>query len=191
MTKFIITNYKYNIKYDLNYDTFSNFIQSLKESKKYYYDLCNKNNINTHNFDFQYIKNIDILQGELLKYFILINNDNYQEQYIVLDDDIRDLCEYILSVNNNCNYSFLINFNYLTYEIMSELLYEYAENKYKRLDINKYNINDFEFRDLEISNFLDNLNYETIHERELRKLLENLYDVCITNINNYEFIVVD
>ena len=184
---FTIKNHKYNIEYDIKFDTFSNFIQSLKESKKYFYDLCNKNNINTHNFDFQYIKNIDILQGELLKYFILINNDNYQEKYIILNDDIRNLCEYILS-EDDCYYSFLINLNYLTYEIMSELLYEYAKNKYKGLYLN---INNFEFRDLEISNFLDNLNYETIYERELRELLENLYDVCTSTINNYEFVVVD
>ena len=61
MSIYHIINEKYNINFDLKLDSFYNFIDSLKESKKYYYDYCKAENINIIDFDNEYIDNINIL----------------------------------------------------------------------------------------------------------------------------------
>ena len=84
----------YDVNFDLKFDSFYNFIESLKESKKYYHDYCNSENIK--DFDNEYIDNINILKGELLKYFILITNDNDVEKYVIINDTIKDLHNYMI-----------------------------------------------------------------------------------------------
>ena len=74
MNIYSISNEKYNINFDLKSDSFHDFIEALKESRKYYHDYCNLKNINIKDFDNEYIDNINILKGELLKYYILITN---------------------------------------------------------------------------------------------------------------------
>ena len=117
MATYHIINEKYNINFDLKLDTFYNFIESLKESKKYYYDYCNLKNINIKDFDNEYIDNINKLEGELLKYYILITNDDNVEKYIIINDIIRDLHNYMIKIIkeycifNDCQ---IIGFNHLT-----------------------------------------------------------------------------
>ena len=41
MNIYHINNKKYNVNFDLKLDSFYIFIESLKESRKYYYDYCN------------------------------------------------------------------------------------------------------------------------------------------------------
>ena len=69
-TYYNIINSKYNITFDLKFDSFYNFIESLKESKEYYYNYCEKNNIDVKDFDNEYIDNINILKSDLLKYLL-------------------------------------------------------------------------------------------------------------------------
>jgi len=266
MSLFTIKNNKYDINYNLNFISFSNFIQSLKESKKYYHDLCKKDNINIHDFDYQYVKNINILQGELLKYFILISNDNHSEKYINITDDIRDFYNFMIEQLNisynseNKKYMFInidkitaintqynglvssfytnhtlvleyvrkININNLTKFDMSLLLNIYLDNYENNMnfrkedflnkfkisgplpdnlkpttynDINDYhiicynlrkNINEFniQYNQLKIE-YLNSIDCETIYERELRKLLNNLYDICLISINENDYPCVD
>jgi len=237
MSIFYITNYKYDIEYELNFDSFNNFIQSIKESKKYYHDLCKKEEINIYDFDNQYIKNIDILQGELLKYFILITNDDRSEKYITITDDIRDFYNYMieqLNFNIDCyigmnsfnttitltsnmppfefnscvydnhtlvlEYARKININYLTKLDMNLLLNLYIVN-YKwnseNSNINyldKFKIEGYLLDDQSLktkNKYLDSLDYETKYERELGKLLGNLYNICLTSIYNHDFPEVD
>jgi hypothetical protein len=255
MTKFIITNYKYNIKYDLNYDTFSNFIQSLKESKKYYYDLCKKNNINTTDFDYQYIKNIDILQGELFKYYILLTNNKNSQKYIILNDDIRNFYNFMIKqLKKSSQYCYIlhhlfedeqvcnlnrlyeyyydndiidmyllegdsefmlnIDINYLTRDNLYRLLYIYACNVnryeyFRKGYLNKFNINNKlipssnpslkiscyntakEFDD-SLNKYLDSLNYDTKYDRKFKKIVDNLFDISLSNIKNeIEYIPID
>ena len=96
MATYNITNEKYKVNFDLKFDSFYNFIESLKESKKYYSDYCKNNNINIKDFDNEYIDNINILKSELLKYYILITNDDNVEKYIVINDTIKDLHNFML-----------------------------------------------------------------------------------------------
>jgi hypothetical protein len=96
MAIYHIVNEKYNINFDLKFDTFYNFFESLKESTKYYYDYCKAENINIVEFDNEYIDHINILKSELLKYYILITNDNNVEKYIVINDIIKDLHNFML-----------------------------------------------------------------------------------------------
>jgi len=65
-------NKKYNVIFDLKFNSFYNFFESLKESKKHYNEYCETNNINIKDFDNEYIDNINILKSDLLKYYILI-----------------------------------------------------------------------------------------------------------------------
>jgi hypothetical protein len=44
-------NEKYNVNFDLKLDSFHDFIETLKESRKYYYDYCNLENINIKDFN--------------------------------------------------------------------------------------------------------------------------------------------
>ena len=79
MNIYNINNKKYNINFNLKLYSFYNFIEQLNVSKKYYHNHCNLKNINIKDFDNEYIKNINILEGELLKYYILINNYEYDD----------------------------------------------------------------------------------------------------------------
>jgi len=117
MAIYHIINEKYNINFDLKLDTFYNFIESLKESKKYYYDYCKAENINIVEFDNEYIEHINILKSELLKYYILITNDNNVEKYIAINDIIKELHNYMIEIiKDYCiiNQCWLIGFNELT-----------------------------------------------------------------------------
>jgi len=85
MKTYNVTNEKYKVNFDLKFDSFFEFIESLKKSKKYYHDYCKNNNINIIDFDNEYINNINKLEGELLKYYIFIidNNDVVQLLYLL------------------------------------------------------------------------------------------------------------
>ena len=100
---YISENKHQNVNFDLKFDSFYNFIESLKESKKYYHDYCNSENIK--DFDIEYIDTINILKGELLKYFILITNSNNNnvEKYVIIDDTIKKLHNYmIIKIKDYC-----------------------------------------------------------------------------------------
>ena len=126
MTTYSVSNKKYNVNFDLKLCSFHDFIKSLKESKKYYHDYCNLENINIKDFDNEYIDNINILKGELLKYFILITNDNNIEKYVIIDDTIKDIYNSTIEIFTNMHrcdthvssYKIIIqssfNINYLT-----------------------------------------------------------------------------
>ena len=94
-----IINEKYNVDFDLKFDSFYNFFESLKESKKYYQKYCKLENINIEDFDNEYLENINSLKGELLKYYILITNDD-TEKYITLTDTIKDFYKFMIEQFN-------------------------------------------------------------------------------------------
>ena len=117
MAIYNVTNEQYNINFDLKFDTFYNFIESLKESKKYYYDYCKAENINIVEFDNEYINNINKLEGELLKYYILITNDDNVEKFVVINDIIKELHNYMIKIiKDYCiiNHMCIIGFNHKT-----------------------------------------------------------------------------
>ena len=82
----------------MKFDSFFEFIEQLKESKKYYSDYCKTKNINIIDFDNEYIDNLNILKSELLKYYILITNDDNVEKYIVINDIIKDLHNFMIKI---------------------------------------------------------------------------------------------
>ena len=90
MSTYNIINKKYNVNFNLKLDSFYIFIQSLKESKKYYHDYCKLENININDFDNEYIDTINKLEGELLKYYILITNNDNVEEYVIVNNNIND-----------------------------------------------------------------------------------------------------
>ena len=170
MSIYHIINEKYNINFDLKLDTFYNFIESLKESKKYYYDYCNLKNINIVEFDNEYIDNINKLEGELLKYYILITDNNDVEKFVVINDIIKKLHNYMIQIiKEYCIFNELdnigfhhftnslnitesdaddiinINMNYLTRSQLSKLILLYALNanrhtRYEQGFLEKMNI---------------------------------------------------
>ena len=256
MTTYNVTNEKYNINFDLKFDSFYNFFESLKESKKYYYDYCKNNNINIVDFDNEYIDNINILKSELLKLYILITNDNSDEKYIIVDDTIKDMFNFIIEIfernifesrllyppgyrdtvtkievlHTNLQYCSLntyipghkemyllendkifmtdIDINYLTKYSLSRLIDIYACNAsryahFMKDFLSKMNIptsfvtdqsnNGPDYNDAgnrtnkyiklkEI--YLDSLEYESIYDRELDKILITLPNICISNIQS-------
>ena len=117
MAIYRIINEKYKVNFDLKFDSFYNFIESLKESKQYYHDYCKNENINIIDFNNEYINNINKLEGELLKYYILITDNNDVEKYIIINDIIKDLHNYMIKIIKECcifnGYRF-IGFNHLT-----------------------------------------------------------------------------
>ena len=271
MATYNIINEKYKV--NLKFDSFYNFIESLKESKKYYSDYCKNNNINIIEFDNEYINNINKLEGELLKYYILITDNNDVEKYIIINDIIKDLHNYMIKiikeycVFNKCRiigfnhstinfippYSSLrpleyhnlsitesdaddiinININNLTRYQLSKLILLYAlnDNRHTRyrqgflekmniIKLNletygncgnnmciyqyiilKYNITEystgndnselyksmattiFDFHK-SLNKYLDSLTIKSIYERELDKILINLPNICISNIQS-------
>ena len=50
MTTYNIINEEYKVNFDLKFDSFYNFFESLKESKQYYHDYCKNENINFYHF---------------------------------------------------------------------------------------------------------------------------------------------
>jgi len=72
MNIYNINNKKYNINFNLKLYSFYFFILMNHFIKKYYHNHCNLKNINIKDFDNEYIKNINILEGELLKYYFKI-----------------------------------------------------------------------------------------------------------------------
>jgi len=91
-----IINKKYNITFNLKFDSFYNFFESLKESNKYYYDYCEKNNINI----IFLIMNINILKSNLLKYYILVNDDSNcdSNKYVIVNDTIKDFYNFMIKI---------------------------------------------------------------------------------------------
>ena len=179
MKTYNIINEKYNVNFNLNFDSFDNFIESLKESRKYYYNYCNLKNININDFDNYYIKNINILEGELLKYYMLITNNINADKHL----DVNNLQENIndIIVHLECR-------NHISgqYFSLTELIRFYKNLK----------------------KYLDFLTYKSIYEKELDCILTNLPIICESNIlskkvvnnanrlnlidlNNKEFIEVD
>ena len=156
MTTYNVSNEEYNVNFDLKLNSFHDFIESLKKSKEYYYDYCNLKNINIKDFDNEYIDNINILKSDLLKYYILIENDKDSEEYIIINDIIKDLYEFMISelgrttyyifpqleaftddnisaVDNDiseadANFIESINMNFLTMNQLAKLIHIYAYN---------------------------------------------------------------
>ena len=131
-----VFNKKYDIQFDLKFDSFYNFIDSLKESKKYYYELCKKENINITDFDNEYVNNINIIKGELLKYYILIINDNDIEQYIIINEIIKDLYNFMFSEILGSRYNIFRQFNHRNIDIHMNDITESAIYIIKNININ-------------------------------------------------------
>jgi hypothetical protein len=95
-----VNNKKYNVTFDLKFDSFYNFFESLKESKKHYNEYCETNNINIKDFDIEYIDNINILKSDLLKYYILINDDSNcdSKRYVIVNDTIKDFHNFMIKI---------------------------------------------------------------------------------------------
>ena len=148
MTIYYVINEKYNINFELKFDTFHNFFDSLKDSKKYYSDCCENENINIIEFNNEYIENINILKSEILKYYILIqNNDNNNnvEKYVVINDEIKELYNSLIKfphsfvecgelvefkkINNNITNEIIkssVHINYFSRKKLSVLIKIYA-----------------------------------------------------------------
>ena len=102
-TYYNIINSKYNVTFDLKFDSFYNFIESLKESKKSYHKYLKKSyhkylkksNVNIKDFDNEYVENINILKSDLLKYYILTNDDSDCDKYVIVNDTIRELYKFM------------------------------------------------------------------------------------------------
>ena len=214
MSIYHIVNEKYSINFDLKLDSFYNFIDSLKKSTKYYSDYCNLKNINIIEFDNEYIDNINILKSELLKYYILITNDDNDEKYIIVNNTIKAIYNSIIKLPLACR-SF-IDCDYITHEIIKGSLYINYLTRTKLSVLIKiyifycgsshYNngsitldkkllhsigighdiIDDcaHDISTKKLNNYLDNLTYESIYDRELTKILINLPNICISNISS-------
>jgi len=230
----IINIFNSSINIYLKLDSFHIFIESLKESRKYYYDYCNLNNINIKDFDNEYINNINKLEGELLKYYILISNNEDAEKYVVVNDTIKEIYNSVIDIFTNMRqtneymftYKIIIqssfNINYLTREKVDILIkiYTYfalhnynnlknSENLLQQININihrgfihRHEIEVIKFNSdaiTNLNNYLDSLSYESIYERELDKILNNLPCICLSHIlskkilncDNNEFVKVD
>ena len=160
MNTYNIINDKYNVNYDLKLDSFHIFIESLKESKKYYHDYCNLENININVFNNEYIDTINILKGELLKYYILITNNDKVEEYVIIDDTIRDLYEFMISEIGSTTY----------------YIFPVFENKYT--DDNENTNSDISVAD---GNFIETIDINFLTRNQLTKLI-NIYAY---NCNRY------
>jgi hypothetical protein len=216
MNIYSINNKKYNVNFDLKLYSFNDFNDALKESRKYYHDHCNLENINIKDFDNEYIDTINILKSDLLKYYILITNDDDIEKYVIIDNTIKEIYNSIIEIFTNMHrppdryiyYKIIIqssfNINYLTrqkVDILIKISTYFALNynlKNKedllqriniiinnaslgyRQEVEVLNFNPDAIKNL--NNYLDSLNYKTIYERELDKILNNLPSICISNI---------
>ena len=251
MDTYNINNKKYNIDFAIKFDSFYNFLESLKDSKKYYHDYCNKENINTQDFDTEYINTINILKSELLKSYILITNDKDAEKYVIINETIRDLYNFMIKefkkntfegrilyggdsyetcqrlIIKNLNvirrqqqledipdakgmyllesdklFMWNIDINHLTGDYLSRLIDIYASNNDRydhfkvgflrkmKIDVTKieytYNI-DLRITDNYVYSkrrYLNTLTYKTVYERELDKILTNLPNICVSNIQS-------
>ena len=181
MTTYNVSNEEYNVNFDLKLNSFHDFIESLKKSKEYYYDYCNLKNINIKDFDNEYIDNINILKGELLKYYILITNDyDNVEKYVIVDDTIKEIYNSVMNIpsiisrgrNFRRNENIVVsNINYLNRQKLLILVKDYVyiccqydysniinNNIIHRDNLlnmyNNYNI---------IIKYVDSLSYETIN----------------------------
>jgi hypothetical protein len=213
MNIYTINNKKYNVNFNLKLDSVYDFIQSLKESKQYYHDYCNLKNINIIDFDNEYIENINILKSDLLKYYILIN-DNDVEKYVIINDTIKEMYNVIIKINNRCTdvntceytnleiIKYSLNINYLTKQRLSSLIKIYAfyynKSHFYELNIDKVLLSRIgicnsitepnENNTLNLNKYLNTLKYESIYEKELDKILINLPDICISNIKSKKII---
>ena len=204
MAIYNIINEKYNINFDLKLDTFYNFIESLKESKKYYYDYCNLKNINIKDFDNEYIDNINKLEGELLKYYILITDDNDVEKFVVINDIIKELYFVVTNILNTIavnkyklqnSHSLFIhnqiinesfNINYLTRSKLYNLIKIYAYDNCQPFWPQRIRIKDW-LKDIIPGG--SNSSCETNFIKELNKYLDSL-DYVSNNFRELQKIVI-
>ena len=215
MTTYNIINKNYNVIFDLKLNSFFDFNESLKESKQCYHDYCNLTNINIKDFDNEYIDNINILKSDLLKYYILIN-DNDVDKYVIVNDTIKEMYNVIIKLNNRCTNAinsdytnlelmkYSLNINYLTKQRLSSLIkiYAFYYNK-SHFDSDVVNIDKVLLSRigichsiiepnnnsiLNLNKYLNTLKYKSIYERELDNILLNLPDICISNIKSKKII---
>ena len=160
MSTYNIINKKYNVNFDLKLTSFNDFIEALKESKKYYHDYCNLENININDFDNEYIDIINIMKGELLKYYILITNNDNVEEYIIIDDTIKELYKFMISeLGRN------------TYYIFPEFVNKYTDDENTNNEISEAD-----------TNFIESININFLTRNQLAKLI-NIYTY---NYNRYK-----
>ena len=159
MTTYNVSNEEYNVNFDLKLNSFHDFIESLKKSKEYYYDYCNLKNINIKDFDNEYIDNINILKGELLKYYILITNNDNVEEYVIIDDTIKELHKFMIS-----------ELGRTTYYIFPEFENKYTDDENTNNEISEADVN-----------FIETIDINFLTRNQLAKLI-NIYAY---NCNRY------
>ena len=142
-----IINKKYNINFDLKLDSFYNFIDSLKESKKYYSDYCKTKNI---------------LKSELLKLYIFITNDDSDDQYIIVDDTIKYIHEFLLAQSVRRFYT-----------SQSEKIAFWSSQITFKLNNNKYELNNIHtIPDLD-QDFINSIYINYLTRNKLSKLIRH------------------
>jgi hypothetical protein len=151
-----IINEKYNINYDLKFDSFNNFLESLKDSKKYYHDYCTTKNISTRDFDTEYINTINILKSELLKSYILITNDKDAEKYVIVNETIRDLYDFM----NQTIKEVSLNENFTGFRV--QLAYNYQDCLMSGVDVCMTNLD---------AEFITSININWLTRSQLSKLI--------------------
>jgi hypothetical protein len=161
-------------------DTYDNFINSIRISNKYYHDICIQEEINIIEFDNEYIRYIDKLSGEFIKYYILKDDDS-NIKYICINNDIKLLYNYMINNALTCtknkylnrvklldmpqfygmafikdeeNFLFNINIKFLTEDNLSRLFDIYTYNTIKVIKCGKEFIDIFKINtvDFEIYN---------------------------------------
>jgi len=171
---------------------FLNLATRGEETKKYYYEHCKTINIEINDFDNEYLDTINILKGELMKYYILINNDDNcnVEQYIITDDIIEDLYNFLLEIYqdypDDCDLLVVsqvfdidnLSRDNLGFMISIYKLYCNENPKLRRGFLSKMNIKNCNYDsdefDESIQEYLDSLTYKSIYERELDKIIKDL-----------------
>jgi len=120
---FINSIFQINIYIDLILNTFDEFILSIKKSVNNYQTLCKIKNYNFDNFNIEYQKNINLIKGELLKYYCFIKHDNeFTNKYIVLTNDIKFFCETMFDIDKSLKF----NINKLKKNNLENLINIYA-----------------------------------------------------------------
>ena len=174
-----------NVTFDLKFDSFYNFFESLKESKKYYYDYCKSNNINIKDFDIEYIDNINILKSDLLKYYISlrVNDDSIysdSERYVIVNDTIKDLYKFM--INQFKQNTFEIRYLYASKHIDGISWVDIDNTNSKDSSMNIYYTPQEMYLIESDKNFLENININYLTKDNLSKLI----DIYASNANRYE-----
>ena len=161
------------------------------------------------------------MKSDLLKYYILITNDDGVEKYVIIDNTIEEIYNSTIEIFTNMStptitrdvpYKIIMlsfNINYLTKQKLDILIKYYAhfyfgsggyrklnEDLLKHMNINT-DIRQIQYRNhievikynpdanKNLNNYLDSLIYKTIYERELDKILNNLPNICVSNISMF------